>query len=269
MADEEPDAAGNESLGAGATVGVAVAGLTVTAAFFFAVRLMLRYMHLQQTLTREEHEDQLAAESRARRGPGVAVGSAADEAARAKASANAAARAVAEAAAAAAVAAAEAAAAQERARSAESKVIAARAAADRAAAAEREDAAKAHRRASAPELFPPEAAKPHTPPRPTRPRRHTSSCDFSAAACAATFTVKAAHAAAHAEGRHGGTPGSESRGRVAHPCPPRRVRPSCALPPRERNLLDGLLAPGAFRLLGATAAGGPIGSCRRNRTRLL
>ena len=165
MADEEPDAAGNESLGAGATVGVAVAGLTVTAAFFFAVRLMLRYMHLQQTLTREEHEDQLAAESRARRGPGVAVGSAADEAARAKASANAAARAVAEAAAAAAVAAAEAAAAQERARSAESKVIAARAAADRAAAAEREDAAKAHRRASAPELFPPEAAKPHTPPR--------------------------------------------------------------------------------------------------------
>jgi hypothetical protein len=157
MADEEPDAAGGaESLGAGATVGVAVAGLTVTAAFFLAVRLMLRYMHLQATLTREEREDQLAAESRARHGPGVSVGSAADEA---RASADVAGRAVAEAAAAAAVAAAEAAAAQERARSAESKVIAARAAADRAAAAEREDAAKAHRRASAPELFP------HTPPR--------------------------------------------------------------------------------------------------------
>ena len=247
MADEEPDAAGNESLGAGATVGVAVAGLTVTAAFFFAVRLMLRYMHLQQTLTREEHEDQLAAESRARRGPGVAVGSAADEAARAKASANAAARAVAEAAAAAAVAAAEAAAAQERARSAESKVIAARAAADRAAAAEREDAAKAHRRASAPELFPPEAAKPHTPPRPTRPRRHTSSCDFSAAACAATFTVKAAHAAAHAstpDGRSRRLARGFSAGVPSSPRTPPRTPAATATP---------AASPGAT----ASAAGAP------------
>ena len=150
MADGEPEtAAGGESLGAGATVGVAVAGLTVTAAFFFAVRLMLRYMHLQDTLTRE---DQLAAENRARRGPGAAVGSAADEA---RAAADVAARAVAEAAAAAAVAAAEAAAAQERARNAESKVAAAQAAAARAAAAEREDAVRAHCRLPPPSPLPP------------------------------------------------------------------------------------------------------------------
>ena len=136
-------------MGAGATVGVAVAGLTVTTAFFFAVRLMLRYMHLQDAFTRV---DQLAAENHARHGPGAAVGSAAEVA---RASADVAARAVAEAAATAAVAAAKAATAQERARNAESKVIAAQAAAARAAAVEREDAVRAHCRLPPPSPLPP------------------------------------------------------------------------------------------------------------------